>query len=70
MRRQETGARRHFDRLVSWALLIGTFVFSMTLAETALRWFLPQKLSINVSQWDPDVGFSLRPNAVGFSETP
>jgi hypothetical protein len=39
------------------------------LAEGFLRRFYPQKLSLNVSRWDPYVGFSNIPGAEGFSET-
>lgn len=36
--------------------------------EVGLRVWFPQKLSVNVTQWDPDVGFVNIPGAEGYGE--
>jgi hypothetical protein len=50
-------------------LLVCAVVVTSILAEGFLRSFYPQKLSLNVSQWDPYVGFSNIPGLEGYSET-
>jgi len=51
----------HYRFLNIIILFISVFI-SLIGLELYLRYFNPQKLSLNVSQWDPYVGFTLIPN--------
>lgn len=50
------------------SLLFIALMVSLLAGEFFLRSFFPQRLYYNVSQWDPYVGFSLVPNAEGYSK--
>jgi lysophospholipase L1-like esterase len=55
--------------LANTALIAGSLIISLLLAEGLVRRFFPQKLSLNVSQWDPYVGFTNIPGLTGYSAT-
>jgi len=50
-------------------ILLVSLVFAIAIAELAVRAFFPQKLSVDVTHWDPDVGFTNIPGAEGYAET-
>jgi len=54
-----------------FALLAMTVAVALSLmaAELVVRTWYPQKLSLNVTRWDPDVGFSNLPGITGYGET-
>lgn len=58
-----------FAKVCSILLLLGSLLVSLALGELIVRTFYPQKLLLNVSQWDPYVGFVNIPNFKGYSET-
>jgi lysophospholipase L1-like esterase len=57
-----------YSRLSSILLLVASLLVSLVLGELAVRMFYPQKLLLNVSRWDPYVGFVNIPNFEGYSE--
>ena len=48
----------------STILIIFSFAAALILGEFFLRIFYPQRLYYNISQWDPDTGFTLIPGIV------
>lgn len=58
---------RWSKRIAKLTLLLASVAVSLLLCEFVIRWFYPQRLYFNVSQWDPYVGFSPIPNIEGFS---
>ena len=57
------------NRIFAVILLGMSLVFAIAVAELTLRIFFPQKLSVDVTHWDPDVGFTNMPGAEGYAET-
>ena len=55
-----------FDPRTGWiiaTILVGvSIIVSLLLAEVAVRVFFPQRMYYNITQWDPDVGFTAIPN--------
>jgi lysophospholipase L1-like esterase len=63
-------SRTRVQRFMGNAVLVAvSLLVSVLLAEGLIRRFYPQKLSLNVSQWDPYVGFSNIPGLRGYSAT-
>lgn len=63
-------SRKRLRRLIAnTALFAFSLIASLVLAEGLMRRLYPQKLSLNVSQWDPYVGFTNIPGLTGYSAT-
>jgi acetyltransferase AlgX (SGNH hydrolase-like protein) len=63
-------SRTRVRRVMGNVALVTISLFaSVLLAEVLIRSFYPQKLSLNVSQWDPYVGFTNIPGLRGSSAT-
>jgi hypothetical protein len=56
-------------RLIVLLIVIVSLLSSLFLCEVILRFFYPQRLYYNISQWDPYVGFTYIPNIEGYSKT-
>lgn len=54
---------------ISFLLVAASVAISLIFGEIIVRIVSPQKLSLNVTQWDPYVGFVNIPNIEGFSKT-
>ena len=54
---------------ISFLLVAASVAISLIFGEIIVRIVSPQKLSLNVTQWDPYVGFVNIPNVEGFSKT-
>jgi hypothetical protein len=58
MTQDTPAARRRNGWLTGISLVGGSLIVSLLLGEVAVRVIAPQRLYYNVSQWDPDVGFT------------
>ncbi len=61
--------KRKSTRLLIALLVVASVATSVIFGEIVVRMFFPQKLSLNVTQWDPYVGFVNIPNIEGSSKT-
>jgi hypothetical protein len=61
--------KRRSTRLLTVLLVAASVAISLVFGEIAVRIVSPQKLFLNVTQWDPYIGFVHIPNMEGFSKT-